>query len=182
MRNTNLIDDLTVLLAAEVAVGEWDMPPSMALLTEGKSGPVSAVPVEFIPAMWEMGRVPDVLGFVAHILTTRDAPSLPAEIPEGQEVVGIALFTESWALVLDGATEEEREEAEAFCANHSVADHPLGAESKTLVAIAVDGGRYAICQTRGNDIPIWMEAGDDAVVGGAVPHALQAVLDAALRN
>ncbi|MEL4317947.1 hypothetical protein WJX64_02930 [Leifsonia sp. YIM 134122] len=155
------------MIVAAAAAAMWGLaklseiviPVLIAILLGSLLVPVVGFLKQFLPAMWETGRVPDVLGFVAHILTTPDARSLPAEFPDGQEVVVIALFTESWASVLDGATEEEREEAEAFCANHSVADHPLGAESKTLVAVAVDGGRYAICQARGDDVPIWMEAG-----------------------
>lgn len=99
-----------------------------------------------------------------------------------RRVCAVALSAEAWVLdIPEEASMAEREAARRFAARLGVADHPWGAEAKSVIGVSADGWRYTVSRLRRTgDGPSWAEPPDGGVSGRYV-EALDTLL-AAMRT
>ena len=161
---------------------EWDQPPRLYGLYLRENG-AAAVDMSLPDAVWATGNHPaEVLAAMTHVCRqpTEASALLASWLPGG--LYGLALQAEGYSLSApEGATEAEEREAVAWVAQHAIADHPWGSETKFVSAVDLDGCFYYAEHRRGEDAePVVHVArpGDDDVVGGAMPIALGQLLDA----
>lgn len=178
---TATLEALAALLAAEAALDNWDVAPSVGLLTR-RGEDFELVRFEMSEQFWSMSDPVTLVGVLAVAVNHPDRPSwvtIPARIPEGYTLDGVALFTESWGLDLAGMSSGEKAIAEALAESRGVANHPNRIEMKMIGAVDSAGGRYMIQYRRGDDAP--HEAAEDhegVALTGRLFDALIALLAA----
>ena len=165
------LEVLEGLLALEVTLDQWDVPPTLGIL-QSTSGVIYVDPIGFSPTFWDMGEMPDILTVLAKALALPGHPPFPYQMPEGARFEGIAFFCEGWALDSKGMTEDERREAMEFAAEFGVHAHPARIECKMVSAVDHAGRRYAVQHERGAEAARARVADGDMEVGGRLFDAL----------
>lgn len=130
---------ITEMMTVQVADPRWDVAAALLLITASPSGDGGIEPIPVSDRLWSQGPAWAVLEALAHATKTI---GFPKQVPDGDEIVGIALATEGWFLKSDDLPEEERQAAIDWCAEHSIADHPAGREVKMIAAVDRGGQSY----------------------------------------
>lgn len=148
----DITEALATALSMEVAVNEWDASPSLLVLYQ-LGGEVAVGRFDFSEEFWTMTDPVSIVFVVARALSVPDHPPVPVELPEGAQVIGLGLFSESWALDLNDKTDAERKKAQAFTQKHGVGKHPDRKELKMIAALDAQGVRYYAGWMRGHNAP-----------------------------
>jgi hypothetical protein len=149
---TDIPGCLHTVLSMETAVDVWDAPPSILVLYQ-LGDEVAADRLVLSEDFWNMADPVTLVFVMARALGNEGHPPLPVQLPEGATALGVALFSESWALDMNGMTEKQRQRAQALTQKHGVKAHPARKELKMISALDGQGIRYYAGWMRGEDAP-----------------------------
>lgn len=177
---TATVDEIMVVnLEAEAALGQWDVPPSLDFIIRQPNGEVTMQDLEAPNSLWS--SLPPHL-VVTAIAAYIHAEGFPRELgPKDGEFIGVAIRTETWAFLGDGAfTDEEKahfNELADLMERESIAGHPEAVEAKTIMALTIDGEPHMASLRR--DTGAVMSYGGEAggVADGRMLHALNHLLE-----
>lgn len=165
---------LTEYLAVDVKADTWDEAPGLSLIIRAADG---APRFELMPVgeeIWSRGHVHEVLRAVSHATRTFTAGGWNWLQP-GEELLGVALFSEGWG-VSSKSTGQEWEEVQTYMENGGrLADHPAGVECKMVSAALTSGESVMLTYFRHGE---QIEPSPDTEVQGRIPEGLQRLLAA----
>ena len=156
-------------LDVDIAADEWDEPPSLVLIVQRSDGTTEFVPVPVGDEGWAAGEPYRV------VIATADATRILHErtgwtpFVAGEELLGVALFTEGWGLAQNNPVEVAGVE-KWLKRGHRLSEHPLAVEVKLVTAVFADDPPIMLTHARGN-VPLPQD--DLGEVGGRVPEALR---------
>lgn len=177
-----MLEVLTRIADGEIARDVWDEDPPTVWGIDKAHSSLTAWEMPLVDQVWD-GRdgVDVVTGLAEYLRATIQAAETGLDSGVRRRVCGVALSTDSWVLdIPEDATAAEREAATEFTARRGVADHPWGAEAKSVIGVSADGWRYTVSRFRKTGTgPVWArDRARDGGMGGRYPEALDTLLSA----
>jgi hypothetical protein len=169
---------LTVLreyLAVDVHADEWDEPPSLSIIIRGTDGVPNFERMPVSLDAWEAAPVHKVLWATTQV--TRMATERGWQWTDpGEEILGVALFSEGWGVSQKTPGPEVDALAAYMDAGGRLADHPLGVECKMVNAVLMpDGEIVMLTHFRSGE---QVDPNDGGDLSGRIPDALRDLLRA----
>lgn len=149
MRRTAL-EAVVELLELEVAIDEWDAPPSLYFIMEHKEG--FTTHASMLPeATWSFGNGDPklILRVLAGGIQRFGVPPI-AGLDDGS-FAGVAFIAEVWGL--HATSKEEGDKHVEYAQSNRILDHSERVEAKFVTAV-VDGRNMGAIHDRGSDKPI----------------------------
>jgi hypothetical protein len=160
---------LTQFLNIDVASGEWDEPPSLVLIVQNRDGSVTFDPV---PVGEAWGAAPPYMVIVAAGQSARKVHEITGWSPleKGENLLGIALFSEGWGLSADAA---DADALKAWVeAGNKIEGHPNRVEFKMVTALLTDENTIMLTHERGGKVEVMKEG----TMEGRIPESLRRAL------
>jgi len=159
-------------LDADVAIDVWDEPPNLALIVREGDGPPRFAPMPIDEETWGVAEPHRVMRAAAAAARTVHERTGWTPFEPGQELLGVAFFTEGY-----GLTQNDKESAAIIQAwmrdGHRLSEHPLSIEVKLVTAVLADDLPIMLMHGRGGTP---LPSSDMGEVEGRVPEALTFVL------
>lgn len=176
MSDAGVLRQATLEIMGEATKADaWDVPPVLVMLLRARSdGEIMWAELpgfDLILARLE-GQLREVPTVAAEVVRRAAADGYPV-VPADAEVdlVGIMLCHEGWGFMRPADDAQAAEMAE-WARTKSIADHPLGVETRNITVVGADGFYLSAVQVRGEAEPVLM-ASDD----GSGAHATGYVMD-----
>lgn len=171
-----ILRSLKEQLDANVRNDEWDEPPLLCMIVRGTGGMLMFEPMP-VGSIWDKGPVHQILHVIAHI-TRSTSNSGWKWLQEDEALLGVALFSEGWAVSSD-VKEGDYATIQAYMeAGGRLADHPSGVEVKTVNAVLTDKSMLMLTHFRGGETIAPNEGDVSHQVSGRIPDGLSEILDA----
>jgi len=155
-------------LDVDIAADIWDEEPNLVLIIRGTDDVLDFSEVPIDSDGWAAAEPYLVIRAAADAATLLHARTGWSPFVTGEELLGVAAFTEGWGL-------SERD-AEAIAQvqdwmqkGHRLSEHPLSVEVKVVTAVFVSGDPIMLVHARGG-VP--MPETDEGDIGGRMPDAL----------
>jgi hypothetical protein len=159
-----LHDQVLETMSHAAAADEWDVEPVMLLWFADAAGELGYTDMPGFAYMLEQlrGNLREVPGVAAQFVRKAAADGvaiLDPDSTQGLTLVAVMLCHEGWGFMRPKDEAQAAEMAE-WARTKSIADHPLGNETRNITAVGPDGFYLSAVHLRGEAEPVLMSSMD----------------------